>query len=94
MQQINIRFYDCTSTSVTRLGILLHFGQLFKACGNNYFAEIAHILRQFLLSCQIISFSSEIIFGQVLKTFGVFLLVLLASTQCNYPTILVSLFVF
>ena len=23
-------------SSVTRLGDLLHFGQLFKACGNNY----------------------------------------------------------
>ena len=30
--------------SVTRLDNLLHFGQLFKACGNNYFAQIAHIL--------------------------------------------------
>ena len=34
--------------SVTRLGDLLHFRQLFKACGNNYFAQIAHIFRQFL----------------------------------------------
>ena len=34
--------------SVTRLKDLLHFGQLFKACGNNYFAQIAHIFRQFL----------------------------------------------
>ena len=29
--------------SVTKLGDLLHFGQLFKAFGNNYFAQIAHI---------------------------------------------------
>ena len=35
---------DC---SVTRLGDLLNFGQLFKACGNNQFAQIYHILRQF-----------------------------------------------
>ena len=28
--------------SVTRLGDLLHFGQLFKAGGNNYFAQIAN----------------------------------------------------
>ena len=35
-------------TSVTRLGDLLYFGQLFKACGNNYFAQIANIFRQFL----------------------------------------------
>ena len=34
-------------TIVTRLGDLLHFGQLFKACGNNHFAKIAHIFREF-----------------------------------------------
>ena len=34
--------------SVTRLGGLLPFGKLFKACGNNYFAQIAHIFMQFL----------------------------------------------
>ena len=36
------------STSVTRLGDLLHFGKLFYACCNNYFALIAHIFSQFL----------------------------------------------
>ena len=30
--------------SVTRLGDLLDFGQLFKTFGNNYFAKISHIL--------------------------------------------------
>ena len=34
--------------SVTILGDLLDFGQLFKAFGNNQFAQISHILRQFL----------------------------------------------
>ena len=34
--------------SVTRLGDLLDFGQLFKACGNNKFAQISPIIRQFL----------------------------------------------
>ena len=34
--------------SVTRLGELLDFGQLFKAFVNNYFAQISHILRHFL----------------------------------------------
>ena len=34
--------------SVTRLGDLLDFGQVFKAFGNNQFAQISHILRQFL----------------------------------------------
>ena len=36
------------ANSVTRLGDLMHFGQLFKASGNNYFAQIAHIFMQFL----------------------------------------------
>ena len=35
-------------SSVTRLGDLLDFVQLFKAFGNNYFAQISYILRQFL----------------------------------------------
>ena len=35
--------------SVTRLGDLLYFGQLFKAIGNNYFAQIAHIIRRFFV---------------------------------------------
>ena len=35
-------------TTVTILGNLMNFGQLFKAFGNNYFAQISHILRQFL----------------------------------------------
>ena len=42
--------------SVTRLGNLLHFGQLFKASGNNYFSQIARIFE----------FSNKIIFGQIL----------------------------
>ena len=46
------RFYE------TRLGDLLHFGQLFKACGNNCFAQINIIFRLFLLSCQNVSFYS------------------------------------
>ena len=36
------------TSSVTRLGNLFDFGQLFKAFGNKYFAEISHILGQFL----------------------------------------------
>ena len=36
------------SASVTRLGDFFNFGQLFKAFGNNQFAQIFHILRQFL----------------------------------------------
>ena len=36
------------ATSVIRLGDVLDFGQLLKAFGNNRFAQISHILRQFL----------------------------------------------
>ena len=35
-------------SSVSRSGYLLDFGQLFEAFGNNSFAQISHILRQFL----------------------------------------------
>ena len=34
--------------SVTRFGDFVHFGQLFKAFGNNRFTQIAHIVKQFL----------------------------------------------
>ena len=54
------------NTSVTRLDDLLHFGQLFKACGNNYFSQIAHILDNFSKGVKIFQFTSEIIFGQIL----------------------------
>ena len=50
--------------SVTRLGDLLDFGQLYKAFGNNQFVQIYHILRQFCIGVKIYHFSSEIIFGQ------------------------------
>jgi len=51
--------------SVTRLGDLLDFGQLFNAFGNNYFAKIFHILRIFCKGVKIYHFSTEII-GQLL----------------------------
>ena len=34
--------------SVTRLGNLLDYGKLFKAFGNNLFAQTFYILRQFM----------------------------------------------
>ena len=49
---------EVCAASVTRVGNLLHFGQLFKACGNNYFAQIAHIF---------INLNRGIIFGQLFK---------------------------
>ena len=54
-----INFFHCSNSirtliagrryvivSVTRLGNLLHFGQLFKACCNKYFAQNAQTLMQ------------------------------------------------
>ena len=46
------------ANSVTRLGDLLDFGQLFKACGNNQFAQISHIIRHFCNGVKIFNFSS------------------------------------
>ena len=56
----------CVVSSFTRLGDFLHFGQLFKAYGNNYFAHIAHILGNFCKGIKIFHFSSEFIFRQLL----------------------------
>ena len=62
---------------MTRLGDLLHFWQLFKACDNNYFAQITHILGKLWKVVKIFNFSSEIIFWQLFLVFGDFLLVTL-----------------
>ena len=53
-------------SSMTTLGDLLDIGQLFKAFGNNEFAQISHILSQFLERSHNLSFSSEINFGKLL----------------------------
>jgi len=52
--------------SVTRLGDFLHFGQLFKAFGNNYLAQSFTFLGNFCKGVKIYHFSSEIIFSQLL----------------------------
>ena len=78
-------------SSVTRLGNLLDFGQLFKAFGKKWFAQISHILRQFFCKgVKICHFSSGIIFEQLLLIFGDFLLVTLIPSYLT--TELQSLF--
>ena len=42
----------------------LHFGQLFKACGNNYFTQLASIIRQFLKRCQNLIFLVKSFMGK------------------------------
>ena len=44
------------ASSVTIFDDLLHFRQLFKACGNNYFVQIAHILGNFCKGVKIFHF--------------------------------------
>ena len=45
------------------MGNLLDFGQLFQACGNNYFAEITHILGNFCKGFKIFHFLVESFLG-------------------------------
>ena len=55
---------------MTRLGDCLHFGQPLKAAGNNYFTQIAHIVRQFCKGVKIIHFSTEIFLGNFYSHLG------------------------
>ena len=57
------------ASNVTRLGDFLHFGQLFKACCNNYFAQIAHILGNFCKAVKMFHFSSGISFVDIWRLF-------------------------
>ena len=66
--------------SVTRLGDFLHFGQPFQAGGNNYLPKSPTLLGNFCKGVKLIHISSEIIFGQLLQTFGNFYLVTLPTT--------------
>ena len=63
---------DKSSTSILgdfqcdHIGRFLDFGQHFKAFGNNWFAQVVHILGNFCKGVKIYHFSSEIISGQLL----------------------------
>ena len=57
---------------VGQIGQFLHFGQLFKASGHNYLPQMPTLLGNFCKGVKIIHFSFEIIFGQLLQTFGNF----------------------
>ena len=67
--------------SVTRLGDLLDFGQLFKACGNNEFAQISPtFLGNFCKGVKIFNFTSKIIFGNFYRHLGTF-----SGHTASYP---------
>ena len=57
---------------MTRLGDLLQFGQLFKDCGNNYFAQIAHILGNFIKVVELFHFCSDTILGNFNRYLTIF----------------------
>ena len=58
--------------SVTRLGDLLQFGQIFKATASNYFDKIAHVLGKYCKDAKIFHFSSGIIFGNLFRYLATF----------------------
>ena len=63
---------------MTRFGDLLDFGQLFKALPKS-----PTVLGNFCVGAKIFNFSSEIIFGQLLWTFGDFSLVTLVREKTD-----------
>ena len=68
MKMIKTGTYQPTNqpTSVTRLGDLLHFGQPFKPLATVNLPKSPTFLGNFCKGVNIIHFSSEIIFGQLL----------------------------
>ena len=67
-------------TSVTRLGDFLHFGQLLRPLATINLPKSLTFLGNFCKGVKIIHFSCEIIFGQLLYTFGDFYLVTLIGS--------------
>ena len=72
-----------TLTSATRLGIFCSLGYFLKPLAT---INLPRFLGNFCKGAKIYPFSSEIIFGQLLETFGDFYLVTLTLT--NVPTYL------
>ena len=66
---------------MTRLGDLLNFGQFLRPLATINLTKTPTFLGNFCKGVEIIHFSSEIIFGQLLKTFGDFVLVTLVLIQ-------------
>ena len=73
-------FFPSLSPSVTRLGDLLHFGQLFQACGSTYFGQIAHIFGNFCKGVKIFHFSNGFILGNFYRHLATFY-----WSHCSHP---------
>ena len=65
---------------MVRLGYLLDIGQLLKPFAAINLAKSSTFLGNFCKGVKIYNFSSEIIFGQLLKTFGDFF-----WSHCQWP---------
>ena len=59
--------FQSLGASVTRLGDIFVVWTTFKTCGNDFLAQIAHIIGLFLKKCH---FSSQGIFGQLFTDIG------------------------
>ena len=69
--------------SEPRLGDILDFGPLLKPLATIYLPKAPTFLGNFCKGVKIYHFCSEIIFGQLLQTFGDFFLVLLPMAHIN-----------
>ena len=93
------QFLKKPQTSVTRLGDFLHFVQLLKPFATIILPKYTAFLGIFCKVVKIYHFSGEIIFGQLLETFGDFYLVTLPLTVapfilslCNITAYILCLF--
>ena len=71
---------SCPRISVTRFGDLLDFGKLLKPLAIINLPKSPTVFGNFCVGAKIFHFSSEILFGQLLWTFGDFSLVTLIVT--------------
>ena len=74
-----LQFCKNCNCSVTRLGDLLDFGHVLKPLATYNLPKSPTFLGNFCKGVKIFNFSSEIIFGQLLQTFGEFFLVTLSQ---------------
>ena len=77
--------------SVTRLGDILDFGQLFKAFATINLPKSATFLSIFCKGIKIFNISSEIIFGQILQTFGDFFWSHCPYGECSLHSFIIPL---
>ena len=80
---LNLGDENLHSTNVTRLGNLWTFGNFLKPLAEINLPKSPKFLGYFCKGVKIYYFSSEIVFGQLLQTFGDFFLVTLHSSNSS-----------